>query len=59
MSEQAPVDAAAARLLVITTAGESLSGADLLSFALDHAVTESGGLGGMVHLRGPAAVGCC
>ncbi|MFE9311159.1 SpoIIE family protein phosphatase [Streptomyces sp. NPDC006706] len=57
MSEQAPVDAAAARLLVITTAGESLSGADLLSFALDQAVTESGGLGGMVHLRGPGSCG--
>ncbi|MFF4865724.1 SpoIIE family protein phosphatase [Streptomyces sp. NPDC001231] len=57
MSEQAPADVAATRLRVITTAGESLSGADLLSFALDHAVTESGGLGGMVHLRGPGSCG--
>ncbi|MEU9469821.1 SpoIIE family protein phosphatase [Streptomyces avermitilis] len=51
MSHLVRLDAAAARLRVITTAGEQLTGADLLSFTLDQAVTESGGLGGMVHLR--------
>ncbi|MCQ8191600.1 SpoIIE family protein phosphatase [Streptomyces rugosispiralis] len=46
-------EAIAARIRVITEAGDGLSGPDLLGFALDHAVTETGGLGGMVHLRGP------
>ncbi|MBP8534249.1 SpoIIE family protein phosphatase [Streptomyces sp. MK37H] len=48
-------DAIAARIRMITEAGDGLSGPDLLGFALDHAVTETGGLGGMVHLRGPGA----
>ncbi|WP_432251839.1 SpoIIE family protein phosphatase [Streptomyces sp. HNM1019] len=48
-------EAIAARIRVITEAGDGLSGPDLLGFALDHAVTETGGLGGMVHLRGPGA----
>ncbi|MBA6437938.1 SpoIIE family protein phosphatase [Streptomyces sp. GMR22] len=46
-------EAIAARIRMITEAGDGLSGPDLLGFALDHAVTETGGLGGMVHLRGP------
>ncbi|MCP9208852.1 ATP-binding SpoIIE family protein phosphatase [Streptomyces sp. NEAU-Y11] len=54
MAGQIPVDeAVAARLRLIVKAGEELRGADLLSFVLEHAVTECGGLGGMVHLRGP------
>lgn len=57
MSKRARVDAAAARLRVITTAGDHLTGTDLLGFTLDHAVTESGGLGGMVHLRDPGGRG--
>ncbi|QKV95837.1 SpoIIE family protein phosphatase [Streptomyces sp. NA02950] len=53
MTGQTPLDeAAAARLRLIVKAGEELHGADLLSFVLEHAVTEAGGLGGMVHLRG-------
>ncbi|MGW7695267.1 PAS domain-containing protein, partial [Streptomyces asiaticus] len=48
-------EAIAARIRMITEAGDGLSGPDLLGFALDHAVTETGGLGGMVHLRGPGA----
>ncbi|MFE2187460.1 PAS domain-containing protein, partial [Streptomyces sp. NPDC059455] len=47
--------AIAARIRMITEAGDRLSGPDLLGFALDHAVTETGGLGGMVHLRAPGA----
>ncbi|MBU3870755.1 histidine kinase, partial [Streptomyces sp. 4503] len=46
-------EAIAARMRMITEAGDRLSGPDLLGFVLDHAVTETGGLGGMVHLRGP------
>ncbi|MFD5116505.1 SpoIIE family protein phosphatase [Streptomyces sp. NPDC058391] len=60
MAEQVPRDmdaASAARLNMITKAGDELGGADLLGFALDHAVTEVGGLGGMVHLRGPGGRG--
>ncbi|MEV6129466.1 SpoIIE family protein phosphatase [Streptomyces violaceusniger] len=48
-------EAIAARIRMITEAGDRLSGPDLLGFALDHAVTETGGLGGMVHLRGPGS----
>ncbi|MFF1838581.1 SpoIIE family protein phosphatase [Streptomyces sp. NPDC058231] len=47
----------AARLRMIIEAGVELHGADLLGFALEHAVTEAGGLGGMVHLRGPGGRG--
>ncbi|WP_275559175.1 SpoIIE family protein phosphatase [Streptomyces sp. 5-6(2022)] len=47
--------AVATRIRMITEAGNGLSGPDLLGFALDHAVTETGGLGGMVHLRGTGA----
>ncbi|MFE2444342.1 SpoIIE family protein phosphatase [Streptomyces sp. NPDC059426] len=46
-------EAIAARIRMITEAGDRLSGPELLGFVLDHAVTETGGLGGMVHLRGP------
>ncbi|MBL1099735.1 ATP-binding SpoIIE family protein phosphatase [Streptomyces coffeae] len=54
MAGQIPLDeAAAARLRLIVKAGAELHGAERLSFLLEHAVTESGGLGGMVHLRGP------
>ncbi|MBI0318504.1 SpoIIE family protein phosphatase, partial [Streptomyces javensis] len=48
-------EAITARIRMIIEAGDGLSGPDLLGFALDHAVTETGGLGGMVHLRGPGA----
>ncbi|MFI1338577.1 SpoIIE family protein phosphatase [Streptomyces sp. NPDC020845] len=48
-------EAIASRLRVITEAGDGLQGSDLLAFVLDHAVTETGGLGGMAHLRGPGA----
>ncbi|WP_211126459.1 SpoIIE family protein phosphatase [Streptomyces yatensis] len=46
-------EAIAARIRMITEAGDGLSGPDLLGYVLDHAVTETGGLGGMAHLRGP------
>ncbi|MFJ4920922.1 SpoIIE family protein phosphatase [Streptomyces sp. NPDC088725] len=49
--------AGAKRLRTIIEAGGELGGADLLGFVLDDAVTEVGGLGGMVHLRGPARRG--
>ncbi|MET7763573.1 hypothetical protein ABZS71_16675 [Streptomyces sp. NPDC005393] len=52
-------EAPAERLRMIVEAGDRLRGTELLGFALDHAVTESGGLGGMVHLRGPGAPGGC
>ncbi|MEU8826390.1 SpoIIE family protein phosphatase [Streptomyces sp. NPDC048636] len=52
MAGQITVDEAiAARLRLIIKAGDELYGPDLLSFMLEQAVTESGGLGGMVHLR--------
>ncbi|MGY5030944.1 SpoIIE family protein phosphatase [Streptomyces sp. 900116325] len=58
MAEQLLMDeAGAARLRMIIEAGAELRGADLLNFALEHAVTEAGGLGGMVHVRGPGGRG--
>lgn len=58
MAEQLLMDeAGAARLRMIIEAGAELTGADLLNFALEHAVTEAGGLGGMVHVRGPGGRG--
>ncbi|WP_234365704.1 SpoIIE family protein phosphatase [Streptomyces sp. RTd22] len=58
MAEQDPLDqAGTARLRTIITAGDELGDAELLGFALDLAVTESDGLGGMVHLRGPVSPG--
>ncbi|MGW1085676.1 SpoIIE family protein phosphatase [Streptomyces sp. NPDC002596] len=54
MAEQLLMDkAGAARLRMIIEAGVELGGVDLLGFALEHAVTEADGLGGMVHVRGP------
>ena len=58
MAEQDPLDqAGTGRLRTIITAGDELGDAELLGYALDHAVTEAGGLGGMVHLRGPVSPG--
>lgn len=54
MAERLLMDkAGAARLRMIIEAGVELGGVDLLGFALDHAVTEADGLGGMVHVRDP------
>ncbi|MEU9290549.1 SpoIIE family protein phosphatase [Streptomyces sp. NPDC048275] len=53
MAEIPTNKAAAARLRVITKAGAELADAELPAFVLDAAVTECGGLGGMVHLRAP------
>ncbi|MFV5992540.1 SpoIIE family protein phosphatase [Streptomyces sp. NPDC056231] len=49
--------ASAARLRMIIEAGVELGGVELLGFALEHAVTEADGLGGMVHVRGPGGRG--
>ncbi|MET7856758.1 SpoIIE family protein phosphatase [Streptomyces sp. NPDC005318] len=58
MAEQLLMDeAGAARLRMIIEAGSELGGADLLGFALEHAVTEADGLGGMVHVRSPGGRG--
>ncbi|MFI5754606.1 SpoIIE family protein phosphatase [Streptomyces sp. NPDC051569] len=58
MAEQLVMDdAGAQRLRMIIEAGDELGGADLLGFALDHAVTALGGVGGMVHLRIPGGQG--
>ncbi|MFD3482939.1 SpoIIE family protein phosphatase [Streptomyces sp. NPDC058665] len=46
-------EATCAWLRTIMKAGEELAGSELSAFTLDAAVTESGGLGGMVHLRVP------
>ncbi|MER7877449.1 SpoIIE family protein phosphatase [Streptomyces solisilvae] len=46
-------EATCARLRTIIKAGEELADSELAAFTLDAAVTESGGLGGMVHLRVP------
>ncbi|MFJ2669261.1 SpoIIE family protein phosphatase [Streptomyces sp. NPDC087525] len=58
MAERNPADETGdARFRMIADAGEELRGMDLVGYALDHAVTVAGGLGGMVHLRGPGGRG--
>ncbi|MFI7644243.1 SpoIIE family protein phosphatase [Nonomuraea sp. NPDC049400] len=45
------------RKRLLAEAGDDLQGVELLRFAIQQAVAELGGLGGMVHLRGPSQGG--